>query len=97
MFPCPACGKPTRVMHDDRMRICSICRKVSLASQCTVANAPKLKEKASGDGVGSMDSSFGWLDSEAVAPAFPCTNCGKETKSHHEGGQRSCKPCGLIQ
>lgn len=98
MFPCPACGKPTKVTQDERFRICSLCRKVSLASQCTEANAPKLRRRpATDDDVGANDMAFGWLDKEAAPPTHPCSNCGKETKAYHDPGKRVCRPCGLIQ
>lgn len=98
MFPCPACGKATKVTQDDRFRICSLCRKISPAAQCTEGNAPKLKRKPStDDAVGSKDMAFGWLESEAVPPAFPCPKCGKETKASHRPGERVCRSCGLTQ
>lgn len=85
-------------MHDAHLRICAVCRKVSPASECTVENAKKVYiERASGDQLGSMDSSAVWVDQSFVAPEFPCDSCGKETKAHHEEGKRSCRPCGRIQ
>jgi hypothetical protein len=98
MFPCPACGKATKVTQDESLRICSLCRKVSPASQCTAANAPKPKRKAGmDDAVGTQDTSFGWLENEAVPPIHPCIKCGRETKAHHEEGMRVCRPCNLVQ
>lgn len=98
-FPCPACGKQTRTCQDERQRICSVCRKVSRAVDCTEANAPKLvprKKPGVDDDVGLGDSTFGWLDT-AAPPQFPCKDCGRETKAHHEPGTRYCKGCELVQ
>jgi len=95
-YPCPHCGKPTRICQDEKLRICALCRKVSLASLCTPANAPR-KTGGVNDSVGTTSEAFGWLDVEVAGPVHPCKNCGKETKEAQEKGKRSCRPCGLIQ
>lgn len=96
MFPCPACGKATKVTQTELLRICSLCRKVSPASQCTPENAPKPKRPQADDHIGTRDTSFGWIEQDVVPPVYPCPKCSKETKAGHDEGTRSCRKCQLI-
>lgn len=92
-YPCPACGKETKVMHDPVTRICSLCRKVSFAKDCVASNAPvSTRKDPSLDMVGANDDVQVGIETKAVAPLHPCYDCGKETKDAG-GGWRGCKAC----
>lgn len=101
--PCPFCGKETKEMPEPAIRICSLCRKVSKAVDCTPENAPKGK-KSDGflDVVGPTDAVQVGLAAESVPPAHPCPHCGKETKEGHKVAkdapltERVCRECGSI-
>lgn len=97
-FPCPACGKATRVCQDPNLRICALCRKVSPAVQCTAALAPRLipRRGAVDDTVGARDVAFGWIETEAAPNPFPCPACGKPTRVGQDPEERVCSLCRKV-
>lgn len=94
VFPCPACGKPTRICHDPHLRICSLCRKVSPATQCTAANAPRRSSMS--DSVATKDVAFGWIETEPGENPFPCPDCRKPTRVCHDPNERICSLCRKV-
>lgn len=96
VFPCPACGKPTRICQDPNLRICSLCRKVSPATQCTAANAPKPKKYAVDDMIGARDHAFGWIETEEAENPFPCPDCKKPTRVCQDPNERICSLCRKV-
>ena len=93
--PCPSCGKETKVMHDPAMRICSVCRKVALAKDCTPKNAPAPRKDPSLDTVATSEEVKVGLEAGWTPPNHPCPTCQRETK---EAGRdwRSCRWCKVI-
>lgn len=88
-YPCPACGKETKVMHDPMTRICSLCRKVSYAKDC-VPVAPQKKKDPSLDTVATQEEVLAGIETKVVPPLYPCPSCGRETKDAG-GGWRCCR------
>lgn len=91
LYPCPSCGKETKVMHDPVTRICSLCRKVSYAKDCVPSAAP-LRKDPSLDTVAVQEGILVGLDPTVVPPLHPCPSCKKETKDAG-GNWRVCR-CG---